>query len=652
MATSTKSESAQPRKCFPCSLDHNYSKADAFCIECNECLCNACHKAHTKFKLTRLHKVLVGKDVPSDVSIFERIAAINHCSVHPKQTIQFKCINHNEFVCSICATTNHRGNDTLVALDKLELNGKDELKIQLERHESLKENAKQILSARLEQAESMKRQSATLQEPLRSLIASIKCVLQYLEKEFTPKLNAKVDSEIAAETRDIHEYTGIIDALHVVSVFAQTLLKYGTKEQIIIHNTKLLAHNERTEQHLITLLKDSTYKQQKWGFESDMIKLKGNMCQIIQSTAECIRAFQTKVQYVATVPFERSIKKTQAQVSDTDKAVCSWYSHCKETNIGFGRYVEMSNELLNNLEEVFDIRTGTKVFINKREGTSAIVKQDKYACTPSAAYKQKHKSNQTNPTPIKVVKHACMGTIDISKTHKCIQTDAPKSDNFDRCIQTGSPKSHNFDKCMQTDAPKSDNYDKCMQMEGVEPENSDHVIRNCPYAESNRPCEDYEDLYLQVGNAVSETSIRKQQILQKDGNIDKKVGRTVKQKPDSFVTGSFSPTISPVRHSDNRENQLEQFIVDFTNYCDHSNLKSSFQTDEIIMFIIVMTFLLIECTVNPTLLDEVLSTVFLCICGVFIALVLLVYVKPDYLLNRRGYRRIQVPNWIRGAISK
>ena len=161
MATSTKSESVQPRKCFPCSLDHNYSKANAFCIECNEFLCNVCHKAHTKFKLTRLHKVLVGKDVPSDVSIFERIAAINHCSVHPKQTIQFKCINHNEFVCSICATTNHRGNDTLVALDKLVLNGEGELKIQIERLASLKENAKQILSARLEQAESMKRQSAT-----------------------------------------------------------------------------------------------------------------------------------------------------------------------------------------------------------------------------------------------------------------------------------------------------------------------------------------------------------------------------------------------------------------------------------------------------------------------------------------------------------
>ena len=652
MATSTKSESAQPRKCFPCSLDHNYSKADAFCIECNEFLCNACHKAHTKFKLTRLHKVLVGKDVPSDVSIFERIAAINHCSVHPEQTIQFKCINHNEFVCSICATTNHRGNDTLVALDKLELNGKDELKIQVERLASLKENAKQILSARLEQAESKKRQSVSLQEPLRCLTANIKCVLQYLEKEIITKLNTKFDSEIAAETGDIHEYIGIIDALHVVSVFAKTLLKYGSKEQIIIYNTKLLAHNERTEQHLSTLRKDSTDMQQKWGFESDMIKLKGNMWQIIQSTAECIRAFQTKTQFVDTAPFERLTNKRETQVSDTDKAVCAWYKHGKETNIASGRYVEMSSELLNNLEVVFDIHTRTKVFTNKCEGTPAIVKQDKYACTPSAAYKQKHKGNQTNPTPIKVMKHACMGTIDISKTHKCIQTDAPKSDNFDKCIQTGSPKSHNFDKCIQTDAPKSDNYDKCIQTEGVEPENSDHIKRNCPNAESNRPPEEYEDLYLQVGNAVCEPSIRKQQILQKDSNIDKKEGRAVKQKPDSFVAGRFSPTISPLRHSDIRENQLEQFIVDLTDYCDHGNLKSLFQTDEIIMFIIVMTFLSIECTVNPTLLEEVLSTVFLCICGVFIALVLLVYVKPDYLLNWRGYRRIQVPHWIRGAISK
>ena len=307
--TCTKFESVQPRKCVPCSLDHNYSKAYAFCIECNEFLCYACHKAHTKFKLTRLHKVLVGKDVPSDVSIFERIAAINHCSVHPKQTIQFNCNEHNEFVCSICPTTNHRGNDTLVNLDKLGLNGKDELKIQMERLELLTENAKQILSARLEQAESMKRQSATLQEPLRSLIANIQCVLQCLEKEFTPKLNSKVDSQIAAETGDIYEYTGIYDAMHEVSVFAQTLLKYGTKEQIIIHNSKLLAHNERAEQHLNSLLKDSKDMQRKWGLEMDMVKLKGNMRQIIHSTAECIRAFQTKVQYVDTAPFERLTNK-------------------------------------------------------------------------------------------------------------------------------------------------------------------------------------------------------------------------------------------------------------------------------------------------------------------------------------------------------
>ena len=239
--------------------------------------------------------------------------------------------------------------------------------------------------------------------------------MQYLEKEFTPKLNTKVDSEIAAETGNIHEYTGIIDALHEVSVFAQTLLKYGTKEQIIIDNTKFLAHNERAEQHINSLLKESKDMQQKGGFEMDMVKLKGNIRQMIHSTAECIRAFQTKTQFVDTAPFQRLTNKTKTQVSDTDKAACSWYRHGKETNIASGRYVEMSSELLNNLEVVFDIHTRTKVFTNKCEGTPTIVKQDKYACTPSAANKQKHKGNQTNPTPIKVMKHACMGTIDISK---------------------------------------------------------------------------------------------------------------------------------------------------------------------------------------------------------------------------------------------
>ena len=182
----------------------------------------------------------------------------------------------------------------------------------------------------------------------------------------------------------------------------------------------------------------------------------------------------------------------------------------------------MSSELLNNLEVVFDIRTRTKVFTNKCEGTPPIVKQDKYACTPSAAYKQKQKCNHTNSTPMKVMKHACMGTMDISKTHKCIQTDAPKWDNFDKCIQTGSPKSHHFEKYIQTDAPKSDNYDKCIQTEGVEPENSDHIKRNCPYEESNRPSEEYQDFYLQVGNAVCETSIKNNRYCKKMATLIKK----------------------------------------------------------------------------------------------------------------------------------
>ena len=89
-------------KCSPCSLQEKQEDAFCFCVNCCEYLCGECYIAHSKFKVTRSHDILKGSKIPKDVSRFRRLSELTLCVHHREREVEYKCLNHGEYICSAC----------------------------------------------------------------------------------------------------------------------------------------------------------------------------------------------------------------------------------------------------------------------------------------------------------------------------------------------------------------------------------------------------------------------------------------------------------------------------------------------------------------------------------------------------------------------
>ena len=221
-------------RCAPCYLQEKVSNSYCFCIECLEHLCETCSEQHNKFKVTRGHKVLKGNDMPTDLSSFTKLAEIGVCMAHQERRIEYKCLTHQEFACSVCVKSAHRSCVDVEDIDQLHfsendfrldfLASLDELNNELEK--SLLNKAKQLELLERNCAEVTLQRSKFLDE-LRHLTAD-------LENDATKALDVKTKLQKEQLTACIEE-SGMLKVKLMKNIeLANTVLNYGSYQQQII----------------------------------------------------------------------------------------------------------------------------------------------------------------------------------------------------------------------------------------------------------------------------------------------------------------------------------------------------------------------------------------------------------------------------------
>ncbi|XP_076452858.1 E3 ubiquitin/ISG15 ligase TRIM25-like [Babylonia areolata] len=91
-------------RCVCMSCDNNVT-ATSFCLQCNMKLCKSCAKNHRKFPSMKNHVV-----EELDSLTPERLAEVNHstCKSHDDRLAELYCSTHQELICLLCSSTNHR----------------------------------------------------------------------------------------------------------------------------------------------------------------------------------------------------------------------------------------------------------------------------------------------------------------------------------------------------------------------------------------------------------------------------------------------------------------------------------------------------------------------------------------------------------------
>ena len=155
-----------------CRPSHNKEgkKAERFCVQCHQWLCNECTKIHYEIKATKEHFLI-------EYSFNEKVM----CGIHPTRPYDYFCKKDNKHLCSECYNE-HKDHEGLVKIkefvnneDLVEINTKiAEQKERIEKeNEKIKNTIVDLLKEQIKEVEEAYEENKTINNNLYNLISKL-----------------------------------------------------------------------------------------------------------------------------------------------------------------------------------------------------------------------------------------------------------------------------------------------------------------------------------------------------------------------------------------------------------------------------------------------------------------------------------------------
>jgi hypothetical protein len=96
--------------CSLCSKDGRTVSASSYCKDCGFVLCSDCITQHNRFGAMALHEVVtISDDVDARLFVPDNANLPSlQCSLHKGKVLELYCGHHDDAICKICKTMNHR----------------------------------------------------------------------------------------------------------------------------------------------------------------------------------------------------------------------------------------------------------------------------------------------------------------------------------------------------------------------------------------------------------------------------------------------------------------------------------------------------------------------------------------------------------------
>ena len=159
------------------------------------------------------------------------MSTLSHCRVHPEENSQFKCLYHNAFICSLCATTSHKRCDDVIHIDKIPIEKRKDGKECLSKLISMKESVEKLLASKLNDAEELESITSKNEMCLNALTERMQSIAVHMETDLMADYKGKIDSERNKVLSSIVNFTEYIDTLTNYHFMAENISKYWSNTQ-------------------------------------------------------------------------------------------------------------------------------------------------------------------------------------------------------------------------------------------------------------------------------------------------------------------------------------------------------------------------------------------------------------------------------------
>lgn len=187
-----KQVSPSDTTCGPCEiLGEHGIKADSWCVECEDSVCEKCVQRHKMFKALLSHQILPisnnGTDIFKDLEKIQNYFEI--CEKHEDRTIEHVCNDHQKGCCSVCIIKEHKHCREFSTIAEAADTGSDEIKLNLVREfEQLLSKVDKIILKVKQNIADIDEKMDTYSEKIRNMIEEMVSQLKSLEDKYINQL--------------------------------------------------------------------------------------------------------------------------------------------------------------------------------------------------------------------------------------------------------------------------------------------------------------------------------------------------------------------------------------------------------------------------------------------------------------------------------
>ncbi|XP_071154376.1 uncharacterized protein [Mytilus edulis] len=112
---------ADSKLCAGCQRQNKDKKAEYWCSDCSELVCQSCNRGHET--MSPPHKVVPMNEIQQLSSLLLKLS--NNCENHPDQKIVLFCSQHDKVICDLCVPILHLHCKSIISIEKAARGVKD-----------------------------------------------------------------------------------------------------------------------------------------------------------------------------------------------------------------------------------------------------------------------------------------------------------------------------------------------------------------------------------------------------------------------------------------------------------------------------------------------------------------------------------------------
>ena len=226
--------------CEECLKAHNNVGAEVFCTRCAEHVCKQCvHKHHSDHNVISFQEIQAEHDGSKYHNVVKRSRAVSskypvrYCSKHRGETLNRYCYNCNNFICSICASAEHK-----MHKHDIFCKSNDKCKELLQQQlPTVRVLQKRIASAAHEIQKTkykVESQGKSLASYVDTEFERISTVLERHKAQLKTRLSQKVTDKVECLSRQQEELTAGASELQRLEDFTTDSLEMTTEKELLL----------------------------------------------------------------------------------------------------------------------------------------------------------------------------------------------------------------------------------------------------------------------------------------------------------------------------------------------------------------------------------------------------------------------------------